>query len=722
MIFVRHTRPEVGTATSLRQVRRGTVGVRPSRSTAAVLLICACALGTQRTPATAAVAAKLVAVINNPAPGAKLRDGQTVSVHISVRGPSSTPVTWTVLLAHGADLPKPLASGSGLLEDQEVARVSADDLVHGEQYQVTLAVTDGSGGSTDADVPFLVPDPLYELIPMESGNYSLTAPSTSVVDGNGNLVGIAGPLSEPQEFILVTRSTGQHQSVFVELGSNSGVWLTADGTRLYYKGDFPSPSASLLGLGYFDLVNASTHLATDSQRFWYTVSGNGHQMAYQGDGPAGRGYFLWNEDTQETRQLTDAPDAIVQPDGCTGSQGTRPLISRDGREVVLITSSTLGVVPADSTIGCRIYAYNAETDTLRKVATFPSSAHLSLPWLSADGRWLSVVHGGPSADGSDKNYPALLDVGTGALRDPVVELNGHSSYDSVITGDGNGIVISNQGDLDPRVGNADHNFELFHYDLQTGEFHQITETVAGLDGSINSCDPYDPRVSDHGDVVVLGFYRISGIEGCVFNAPQQVERNGLSFKFTRAVRKRPGNHGPVLAPVPDQRVVAGETLSVSFTAQDPDGDPITFFAQEQGGIDVPRGSQIVDNHDGTGSFRWPTVPDSVGNYVLRVAAFDEGGGETVQDVAIAVVPHVGTDTPTPSATAPLASPTPTAFTCPGDCNHDGQVTVAELITGTTIALGSASLAACPTFDCRGTGTVTIDCLTQAVAAALSGCH
>ena len=59
--------------------------------------------------------------------------------------------------------------------------------------------------------------------------------------------------------------------------------------------------------------------------------------------------------------------------------------------------------------------------------------------------------------------------------------------------------------------------------------------------------------------------------------------------------------------------------------------------------------------------------------------------------------------------------------CSGDCEGSGRVTVAELITGVNIALGSATLDQCRAFDCNGNGHVTVDCLVQAVGNALNGC-
>lgn len=59
--------------------------------------------------------------------------------------------------------------------------------------------------------------------------------------------------------------------------------------------------------------------------------------------------------------------------------------------------------------------------------------------------------------------------------------------------------------------------------------------------------------------------------------------------------------------------------------------------------------------------------------------------------------------------------------CTGDCDGDGIVTVDEVLTGVSIALGGTDLAACPTFDVNGTGMVTVDALVQSVAYALNEC-
>lgn len=59
--------------------------------------------------------------------------------------------------------------------------------------------------------------------------------------------------------------------------------------------------------------------------------------------------------------------------------------------------------------------------------------------------------------------------------------------------------------------------------------------------------------------------------------------------------------------------------------------------------------------------------------------------------------------------------------CPGDCSGDGAVSVAELLTGVNIVLGSAALASCPSFDRDGDASVGIAELLAAVNALLGDC-
>jgi hypothetical protein len=59
--------------------------------------------------------------------------------------------------------------------------------------------------------------------------------------------------------------------------------------------------------------------------------------------------------------------------------------------------------------------------------------------------------------------------------------------------------------------------------------------------------------------------------------------------------------------------------------------------------------------------------------------------------------------------------------CPGDCNADHAVAVDELVLGTSVAFGTAGIAACAALDRDASRTATIDELVGAVRAARLGC-
>lgn len=59
--------------------------------------------------------------------------------------------------------------------------------------------------------------------------------------------------------------------------------------------------------------------------------------------------------------------------------------------------------------------------------------------------------------------------------------------------------------------------------------------------------------------------------------------------------------------------------------------------------------------------------------------------------------------------------------CTADCDGDAVVSVDEIVTGVSIALGVGDLAHCPAFDESGDGQVTVDELLVAVQNALNGC-
>ncbi len=82
----------------------------------------------------------------------------------------------------------------------------------------------------------------------------------------------------------------------------------------------------------------------------------------------------------------------------------------------------------------------------------------------------------------------------------------------------------------------------------------------------------------------------------------------------------------------------------------------------------------------------------------------------------------GTPTPTPTYT-PTATINPTIepTACAGDCDDDGQVTIAELVLGADIALGRDTADRCSAMDQNGDQAVSLVEVVRAVRSALDGC-
>jgi hypothetical protein len=139
-------------------------------------------------------------------------------------------------------------------------------------------------------------------------------------------------------------------------------------------------------------------------------------------------------------------------------------------------------------------------------------------------------------------------------------------------------------------------------------------------------------------------------------------------------------------------------------------------------------------------FNFDTIPDGV-LYTCRIGiAAGALGPYTLANVGVrasdaqgGLLPVVGTNgvvlvaplqSPTPTLTpsrTPSPTITPTPAPCAGDCGRDGHVTVDDLVTGVSIALGNLPLTVCGTFDTNDDLQVTVDELVDGVNKALNGC-
>ncbi|HYD49749.1 MAG TPA: FG-GAP-like repeat-containing protein, partial [Terriglobales bacterium] len=142
-------------------------------------------------------------------------------------------------------------------------------------------------------------------------------------------------------------------------------------------------------------------------------------------------------------------------------------------------------------------------------------------------------------------------------------------------------------------------------------------------------------------------------------------------------------------------------------------------------IGVPADLRATRTADG-GRLHYVPLPDSA-----AIAARDPSSCEPLDQLGTSRLLTGGCEigaievtgiAPTPQVSCtPAATATPLPIFCSGDCDRNGAVTVDEIITLVTSALGTTDPSACSTGDQDHSGTITVDEVVTAVTKALFGC-
>ncbi len=119
----------------------------------------------------------------------------------------------------------------------------------------------------------------------------------------------------------------------------------------------------------------------------------------------------------------------------------------------------------------------------------------------------------------------------------------------------------------------------------------------------------------------------NGTYNVVFTATNDGDGGPLSTSITVPITVLIVNHAPVVTPIADITLSAGQPFDQAVQAVDPDGNPVTLSVKNGiAGYALPSFVTLTDNGDGHGLLQFNPPAGNRGTYTLTVLATDNGDG------------------------------------------------------------------------------------------------
>jgi subtilisin family serine protease/Tol biopolymer transport system component len=539
----------------------------------------------------------------------------------TVAAPGSTVRDWHLTVQRedgGATME--IGAGAAPVSNEPLGMLTLDGsgLELGRRYVLRLGATDAEGNVGVDAKTFLIPDPKFAIIPVPD-RYD-EAGQDEAMSGDGTRVALERFDFSRNSFSFVWLYDALTRTL-KRVGSGGPPHLSGDGRTLVYsaiEGFVPPAVLFHVDMNTYD-VQPEGVLAGPTD-----LHGNRIAFLSQYD-PVGENpdrsveAFLYDVGTGRVRQLTHVhPPGPIDPLPVINDLQ----ISQDGKRILL--TSNVPVAPNSTTRGSRqLFLYDDTVETIRQLTsplqtrTDRSGVMIEVerPTLSADGTVAAYV-AEEYAPGSYAQEIFVVDTTSGDTQ-PAVNGGRFPSLPH-LSADGSRLAFASAADLDGAVTNEDLNREVFVVNRNTGTTTQVTD-------SINSFGPGPVAISDDGNTILLESAGVTN-EGRLFP------------HVARAVPRRRGNHPPVLQVPGMLTAMEGQTLRVIFSASDPDGDPVTLYVgRDQRSAALNEfSSDFSDFGTGTAQLSLTFRHDQAGEYILRVAAFDDAGAFDTKDVRLVV--------------------------------------------------------------------------------------
>ncbi len=508
-------------------------------------------------------------------------------------------------------------------------------------YTLTITATDNNGGSTSQEITITI-NPALNQNPVISpvSPQTITIPNTlilgvSATDADGDTIALS--VSNLPSFATFTDNlNGTGSMVLNPSAGTEGVYdvtLTATdskggtATQVISINIIPAPNQNPI------IAPLSPQTVTIPNTLIVGLSAtdaDGDAIALSISGLPSFATFTDNLNGTGSIVLSPAP----------GNEGTYEVTltatdSRGGTSTQVVSIAVNAAVNNNPVI----------TSVVPQTVTIPNNLTIGVSATDADGDAITLsVNGLPSFGTFTDNFN-----GTGSVvLNPAVGNEG--SYEiTLIAADSRGgsatqvisIVVNAAVNNNPVIASVAPQTVTIPNSLTIG----VSATDADGDALILSASNlpsfavFTDNLNGTGSIVVNPTSNTEGLYDVTITANDS--KGGVVSEVVTILVNAPTvpvNHNPVITPIADNTIAVPNTLVVSISSTDPDGDTITLSA-----IGLPSFATFTDSLNGRGSIVLTPAAINEGTYSFTVIASDSKGGSATQSVSVTVTVPVVAD-------------------------------------------------------------------------------